>query len=131
MSFSILDPKLINHIHDKVIMVSGGLPGLAKDKSLEGALNRIDTHINYDGINDLFEIAALYTKVIAQGHVFNDGNKRTAFICTYIFLGLNHYLLTISYENAVETMVNIAEKKLNLKEIAEWLKINSRKNKGP
>jgi len=67
--------------HDEIILETGGLPGTCPDKSLEAALHRIDDYIYYENVTDLHEIAALYAIAIAQGHVFNDGNKRTALIC--------------------------------------------------
>jgi len=47
---------------------------------LEGALGRIDHAIQYDGLDDVYEIAALYAAAIARDHVFNDANKRTALV---------------------------------------------------
>lgn len=63
-------------IHDEVLAESGGLPGICPDKSLESALHRVENHAFYSGVSELHEMAALYGVAIAQGHVFNDANKR-------------------------------------------------------
>ncbi|PRF31372.1 hypothetical protein C6Q21_18465 [Burkholderia multivorans] len=56
----------------------GGLPGFAGvgRGGVDAALARVENHAIYNGINDVFGIAAMYTVAIARGHVFNDGNKR-------------------------------------------------------
>ncbi len=56
----------------------GELTGRARDKSLEGALARVDNRLAYGLIVDVFDLAAATAVAIAQGHCFNDANKRTA-----------------------------------------------------
>jgi len=75
-------------IHDSIIACEGGLTGFSQrgEGGLESALQRIENHIMYGGVRNLFEIAALYGVALARGHVFNDGNKRTALACTLIYL---------------------------------------------
>jgi len=75
-------------IHDSIIAGEGGLTGFGQrgEGGLESALQRIENHIVYGGISNLFEISALYGVALARGHIFNDGNKRTALACTLIYL---------------------------------------------
>jgi len=72
-----LTPDLVRAIHDEVLNPRE-LPGDALNKSLEGALARVDNRLAYGLLGDVFDLAAAYTVAIATGHVFNDGNKRTA-----------------------------------------------------
>lgn len=72
-------------IHDDILNNSGGLARISLHKSLEAALNRAENYSFYEDVNDLFEIASIYCIAIAQGHLFNDGNKRTAFSVMYNF----------------------------------------------
>lgn len=95
LNYKTLNVFHVIFIHDAILAESTGLPGLCKHKSLEGALVRIDNKILYEGVNDLSEIAALYGITIAQGHVFNDGNKRTTLIAMSDFLLLNNYFLIL------------------------------------
>ena len=102
----------------------GGLPGVHMDK-LQGVLGRIDSAILYEEINDLYEIAALYAITIAQGHPFNDANKRTAMTCMLMFLRLNHIICMPPNQLIPDFLVNVAEKRLKREEIAEWLRQHS------
>ncbi|WP_423063031.1 type II toxin-antitoxin system death-on-curing family toxin [Candidiatus Paracoxiella cheracis] len=112
-------------IHDEILAESAGLPGLSKQRPLISALKRIDNHILYGKIEDIFEVAALYGIAIAQGHSFNDGNKRTAMLSMYNFLYLNDIVLEVSDEEIEQMMVDIAEKKVARIELAEWLRTHS------
>ncbi len=109
-------------IHDDILNNSGGLVGISLDKSLEAALNRAENYSFYEDVNDLFEIASIYCIAIAQGHLFNDGNKRTAFAVMYNFLEINGYELNAKSEVIVDIMLKIAEKKLTKKELSKWIK---------
>jgi death-on-curing protein len=44
---------------------------------LQGALARVDNAIVYEGLDDVFEIAAKYAASIANAHALSDANKRT------------------------------------------------------
>lgn len=122
----ILNSDLIQTIHDLILKNERGLSGNVRD--ISGMVSRIDQHIYYSDINDIFEVGALYVEAIAQGHVFNDANKRTAFLSLFVFLQLNEYHLTLKYDDAVETMVKIAKKELTREEIEDWIKKHSFKN---
>ena len=57
---------------------------------VEAALHRVQMYGHYDGLDDVFGIAALYAVAIARGHVFNDGNKRTGLTCALAYLEQQH-----------------------------------------
>lgn len=82
-----LNCETVISFHDDVLIETHeGPPGIRPAMSLDAALNRIDSHIFYEGIDNLFEIAAIYGIALAQGHIFNNGNKRTALISMITFL---------------------------------------------
>nr|WP_232430959.1 type II toxin-antitoxin system death-on-curing family toxin [Pseudomonas massiliensis] len=56
---------------------------------------RIDNAIAYEGLDDVFEIAAKYTASIAQGHALPDANKRTGLAVGLEYLSLNDYEITL------------------------------------
>lgn len=66
-------------IHDKVIK-HYEIQGLAGNKSLDSVMARVENRVHYGMIEDIYDLAAAYAGVIAVGHVFNDANKRTAFV---------------------------------------------------
>lgn len=83
-----LDVDFVVAVHDEIIASLGGLPGFAGigKGSVEAALSRVENHALYAGLDDVLGIAALYAEAIARGHVFNDGNKRTALTCAIAYL---------------------------------------------
>lgn len=122
MEIKVLDESDVIFIHDAVLAESGGLSGLASDKSLPSALHRIYNCMTYQGVSDIHEIAALYAIALAQGHVFNDGNKRTAMISMVNLLLLNSITLTVPNEEIENKMVDIAEKKVTTAQLKIWIK---------
>lgn len=125
MEVKILDENDVVSIHDDILAESGGLAGLSRDKSLASALHRIHDYIMYEGVTDLHELAALYAIAIAQGHTFNDGNKRTAMISMVNFLRINRNGIYVANKEMEEKMVAIAEKKINRAQLTEWIKKHS------
>lgn len=84
----LLSADFVEQVHGEIIARIGGLPGFAGSGrgGLEAALARIENHSFYCDVKDIFDIAALYADAIARGHVFNDGNKRTALTCSLTYL---------------------------------------------
>jgi death on curing protein len=85
---SLLDTDFVVTVHDEIIASIGGLSGFAGGGrgAVEAALARVEHHAFYAGLDDALGIAALYAEAIARGHVFNDGNKRTALACAISYL---------------------------------------------
>jgi len=83
----LLDVDFVVAVHDEIIAELGGLPGFAGGGrgAVEAALARIENHALYSGLDDVLGIGALYAEAIARGHVFNDGNKRTALACAIAY----------------------------------------------
>lgn len=83
-----LDADFVIAVHDEILERLGGLPGFAGGGrgGVESALARIENHALYAGLDDVLGIAAMYGEAIAQGHVFNDANKRTALTCALVYL---------------------------------------------
>ena len=75
----------------------------------------------------IFLKAAVYARTIIMHHPFLDGNKRTGMALAAVFLENNGHLVK-SGEGSVEKMaLKIIKNKLEIEEIAEWLKKNSKK----
>ncbi|MCG9660598.1 hypothetical protein [Vibrio mediterranei] len=56
-------------IHDSILETERGAAGYHGDDRLGGALGRIDNQIQYNGLDDVFDIAAWYVEAIAMGIV--------------------------------------------------------------
>ena len=117
-----LGEKDVVEIHDSILATSIGLPGRSESRPLSAALHRIDDHIYYEDVTDIYVVAALYAIAIARGHTFNDGNKRTAMVSMVTFLILNGISVTASNTAIEDMMVDVAEKKVEKDELAAWLK---------
>ncbi|EKO3678220.1 type II toxin-antitoxin system death-on-curing family toxin [Vibrio metschnikovii] len=77
-----------------VLKTEPGMKGAVDIPKLQGALGRIDNAIVYEGLDDVFEIAAKYTACIAVSHALPDANKRTGLAVALEYLSLNDFELT-------------------------------------
>ncbi|MAR89298.1 MAG: type II toxin-antitoxin system death-on-curing family toxin [Pseudomonadota bacterium] len=111
----------IRAIHDSILMGNPGLKGSRPDLSVDSLIGRIHTNLAYQPAASIAEVAALYAEVIARGHVFNDGNKRTALVCMLTFLDLNGYTLKADQNAVADQMVDLAEGKLGRQLFSTWL----------
>jgi death on curing protein len=73
------------YVHAEQIRLFGGAAGVRDHGLIESALLRPQTGF----YRDLIEQAAALWESLAMNHGFIDGNKRVAFGCVDIFLGLN------------------------------------------
>ncbi|MDX2164830.1 MAG: type II toxin-antitoxin system death-on-curing family toxin [Gammaproteobacteria bacterium] len=127
MNILFLSLEDVIDIHEDILKYYGGLKGLRDIGMLESALKRIDFHQNYSNLTDLFETAALLAEALAQGHVFVDGNKRTALVSMYNFLLLNGYRLTSPEQETEDMIVEIAQRNISSEDLVKWLKKYSHK----
>ena len=108
---------MVVEIHDLILSTEPGLPGCPSIGPVEGALARVQNRIEYDGLDDIFDIAAMYAVAIARGHVFSDANKRTALVTALTYLALQG--IEIPREPFLEElMVWVAEGTIGEEEVA-------------
>ncbi|MGJ3355146.1 type II toxin-antitoxin system death-on-curing family toxin [Providencia sp. Je.9.19] len=75
--------------HDRILQRFPGVSGMADVGRAEALIYRVQNRTHYENITDIIELAATYWVAIARGHIFHDGNKRTAFFVTMTFLYRN------------------------------------------
>ena len=121
MTYLLLDSRQIIAVHEAVLF-EGDLTGLAGDKSLERALGRVGNRLAYGFITDVFELATAYAAAIAQGHCFNDGNKRTAFQTMDIVLQLNGVNIEWPTEDVGLRIIELAQSGLDEDTLSAWLR---------
>lgn len=121
MSFRRLSPELVIAIHD-AILNPGELQGLALDKSMDGALARVENRLAYGMIGDAFDLAAAYAEVVSQGHCFNDGKKRTAYEVLVVCLELNGHTTRWQPEDIGQTIITLAQGRMSAPDLAAWLR---------
>ncbi len=121
MKLKLLSVASVIELHDRVLN-PGELEGLAGSKSLEGALSRIDFRISYAVIQDEFDLAATYAVAIAQGHVFNDANKRTAHAAMELCLYMHDVHIGFTTEEVGDLIIKVAQGLVDEGELGTWLR---------
>ena len=116
-------------VQDRQIDDHGGMAGVRDRGLVESAVNRPQTIAFYEDCFDIFDLAAAYGFALVQNHGFYDGNKRTAYTVTRLFLELNGYSLTASPADRVIMFLKCARGEAEESDLAEWLRKNSQKNK--
>ncbi|KZY52520.1 type II toxin-antitoxin system death-on-curing family toxin [Sulfitobacter sp. KE29] len=121
MTHVLLNAELVETIHDAVLN-PGELAGRALDKSLDGALGRVDNRLVYGMISDTFDLAAAYCVAVATGHVFNDANKRTAYKTMIVCLHLNGIRIDHETIEAGDLIREVAQGRIDEETLADWLR---------
>jgi death-on-curing protein len=103
MSFDYIRVDDILAIHADQIERYGGGEGIRDPGLLEAALFRPQTGY-YPA---LIEEAAALWESLSQNHPFVDGNKRTAFAATYVFLAINGLDISATDDEAQEFILGL------------------------
>lgn len=90
-------------IHQELIDLYGGMPGIKSTTLLDSAANRPRFKGHYEGADIITQAAALMFG-LAKNHAFHDGNKRIAAVATSVFLRINGWRLTCG-NDALATFV--------------------------
>jgi death-on-curing protein len=108
---------------DVVVTTLRGLGFHVRDLGLlDSALVRAKTRLyGQDAYPTLQLKAAAMVHSVINNHPMVDGNKRSAWVVLNFFLVLNNRQLRSSQDNAYEFIMSIAEKRIELEEIAAWL----------
>jgi len=110
-------------LHDRIIEVSGGLAGIRDKGLLESALNKPYTDVfGIERYKNAFSKAASLAEAIALYHPFTDGNKRTAMAVADFYLYFNGIQIEFTNEEYETFILKVVNEKLQVKEIAKWLK---------
>ena len=121
-------PEAIKEIHATFIR-QYGIDGYMSEGMVEGCLERAMTYVyNFKPFPKLFVKAAAILYSFIVFHPFVDGNKRTAFQTTRMFLHLNGYELTVDPEEGFQFTRAIADQKItDIVEIVKWLRQHSKR----
>lgn len=119
----VLDDAVIA-IHNRQLAEHGGLGGTRDEGALASALGRPKNKFA-NGEPSWSELAAAYAFGLATSHPFNDGNKRTAYVVSALFLQLNGIRVTASQEEKYRAFVALAAGELGEAGMATWFERNS------
>jgi|SRR6267378_6475673 len=114
-------------LHDRLIALDGGAPGLRDPGLLQSALARPQQLHSYGDNPDIIDMVVAYLAGIVRNHPFVDGNKRTGFLLGVLFLELNGYRFTASEESAAQAILSLAAGTLDESALAAWLRSNAKR----
>jgi death-on-curing protein len=120
-----IDLSVVLAIHEQQIAEHGGSLGIRDLGMIESALGRPQNLLLYND-PDIFDLAAAYGYGLAQNHGFIDGNKRTAYVVTRLFLILNGYDITASALEKVITFSKVGQGEIDQTALASWLRSHSK-----
>ena len=116
-----LDPAVLRAVHEEQLAEHGGASGTRDAGLFESALARPENLAAY-GAPDAAALAAAYGWGLARNHPFVDGNKRTAFVATELFLMLNGFELAADDAACVLTMLSVASGDMSEDAFAAWIR---------
>jgi len=119
-----LTHRVATAIHLRQVQRHGGGHGIRDEGLLESALARPQNLARY-GEPTVFELAASYAYGIARNHPFIDGNKRTAFVASTLFLRLNGQQFNAGQAEAAVVIVRLAAGEFSEAALAEWFRRNA------
>lgn len=108
--------------HDRIMRILPGVPGMPDAGRATAIISRVHNLAHYEGVTNVFELAACYLVAIARGHIFNDGNKRTAFFTAMAFLNRNGIPIRDEGDELEELTVKAATGELRAEELAARLR---------
>jgi death-on-curing protein len=114
-------PSVVAAVHDAQLAEHGGAAG-ARDAGLPASALARPRNLHAYGETDVCRLAAAYASGIVRNHPFIDGNKRTAFLAAYVFLGLNGLDLGADEVEAAAAMLMLASGDLEEEAFADWLR---------
>ena len=126
-----IDPIWIDNqdallIHERLLALHGGAPGLRDEGLLVSALARPRQHAAYGEHRELHHLAALYTAGILRNHPFVDGNKRTGFVLGVLFLELNGVSFVADQDDAAKAVLSLASGEIYELAYARFLAASTR-----
>ena len=115
-----LTSPLVIAIHDEQLVIHGGSAGIRDITLLESALDRPRNKWAYENAQ-LPELAAAYAFGLAKNHPFVDGNKRTALLALYTFLGVNGIDFIVPEAEAATMIQSLAAGEVSEASLARWI----------
>jgi death-on-curing protein len=121
-----LTPDQVIAIHDELLEKFGGLRGVRDHNLLCSALDAPKASFGGTEVYaTMHEKAAAYMYHLARNHPFNDGNKRTSYVVTLVFLKMNHVPLRFKIERLEQIVIDVAHGKMDKTALSQFFKGDS------
>lgn len=115
----ILD-EVVHAIHAEQLAEHGGLEGIRDVGLLQSALDAPKNVYHYEKTS-IFKLAAVYGYRISNNQPFIDGNKRTGYIVSRLFLILNGYDIKATDVERVQRYMDISNNTMSEDDLAQWI----------
>jgi death-on-curing protein len=119
-----LDIEDVLKIHEIALERYGGQKGIREMNLLISAVyqprHTFDGEFLYTSVS---EMAAVYAYHLSENQPFIDGNKRTAFAASVVFLKLNGYVLQADNEAVYQLFIDLANKRIDKDGLIFWYKL--------
>jgi death-on-curing protein len=110
-------------IQRSIVDQIGGIHGVRDLGSLESAVSQPTASFGGEDLySGVVEKAATLGFGLVSNHPFLDGNKRTGYVATRIFLKLNGYDLAGRTDDKQDAILSIASGKMNRSQFAHWIR---------
>jgi death-on-curing protein len=126
MTYEWVKLETVLAVHDMQIQEHGGATGIRDIGLIESALARPQNLLQYT-TPGVVELAAAYGFALAKNHGFVDGNKRTAYVVTRLFLRLHGMDFIASPVERVLTFEKLGKGDYTAEGFTQWLKNNCQK----
>lgn len=120
--YRLITVREVAAIHDEMVSVFGGSPGVRDPGLLASAVGRQLHEITY-GVADLPAIAATLASGIIRNHAFIDGNKRAAFGALLMCLERNGVVSDYDPVEAYEMIRELASGTLSDEDFTSWVRV--------
>lgn len=124
MDIHFLTLKEVTIIHFMIMKKygEGEQAGIKEQALMESAVYRPQQSVfGEDAYPSLFEKAAAFLDSLVNNHCFYNGNKRTAFASLDLFLKKNGFHIIQDTDQNESFTLSVAEGKLDIREISQWL----------
>ena len=119
-----LSRAIVLAMHERLLAEHGGSAGLRDPGLLDSALAR-PRQLHAYGAPDTGDLATAYAAGIIRNHPFVDGNKRTGFMCAFVFLAENGFRLIAREVEVVQVVTLLAAGEIDEAAFAAWLRDNT------
>ncbi len=117
-------------INEEMISKYGGLHGVRELNFVRLAVGRPQMSAGLaDAYKTIFEKAAAMFHSIINNHPFFDGNKRTSLFSAVLFLEYNGWVVIFTRQEGVKFTLQAHNDDWTVDQIANWLKLHSKKIK--
>jgi len=115
-------------IHTEILRNTGGEKGVLFPGNLALCVESPKRNeFGFEPCATIYQKAASLLYEINKLHPFVDGNKRTSYSATSIFLDINGFELKVETYEAVNFLLDIAKCNLNFDEVTNWLQNHVKK----